>query len=218
MRTTPVTLVMAAMLLSLHPVLGSEIDQTNDLRLRCGVGYLLIADMPEMNNTAEESAAFKRMSGSLLNHADTILAQQGISTAEREEIGERYTREMDEILQKDLELGFDPDDCIDLVAEADAVAEAAALDAEIDIYMTCGAGFLAAASVKQDEGETKIAAELEALGTRLAGLGDDLMIGAGYNKTARHQVGQLYGESVGAKFNAGEDLKYDWDTCAGLGQ
>ncbi|MCP8885470.1 hypothetical protein NIM87_18370 [Devosia sp. XJ19-1] len=218
MRTLPVTLAMVAILLSLHPVYGSEIDQTNDLRLRCGVGYLLIADMPEMNNTAEESAEFKRMSGSLLNHADTILAQQGISTAEREEIGERYTLEMDEILQKDLELGFDPEDCIDLVTESDAAAEAAALDAEIDMYMTCGAGFLAAARVKQGEGETKIAAELEALGTQLAGRGDDLMIEAGYNTAARHQVGQLYGQSAGEKFNAGEDLKYDWDTCAGLGQ
>ncbi|MBB4053985.1 hypothetical protein GGR20_003657 [Devosia subaequoris] len=194
-------------------VQSAEIDETNDLRLRCGAGYLLIADMPEMNNTDEEIANFKRMAKSLLSHADEILAKQGVPGAEREEIGRRYTMEMDEVLTKDLDLGFEPEDCPDLVAEADA----AALEAEINKYMTCGVGFMAAARVKQDEGDTKVAADLEALGTSLANRGDDLMVEAGYNEAARYQLGQLYGESIGAKFKAGEDLEYDWDTCASLG-
>lgn len=212
------SLCLSIFILPCNSLNAAEIDTVTDLRLRCGVGYLLISDMPEMNNTAEEAAAFKRMADSLLNHADNILAKQGVSVVEREEIGRRYTMEMDEVLTKDLDLGFEPESCPELVTEADAAADAAALEAEINKYMTCGVGFLAAARAKHDGGETKVAADLETLGNQLANRGDDLMVEAGYNEAARFQIGQLYGESIGAKFNAGEDLEYDWDTCAALGQ
>ena len=218
MKNLLYSLCLSICLLPCASLNAAEIDTVTDLRLRCGVGYLLIADMPEMNNTAEETAAFKRMADSLLDHADNILAQQGVSVVEREEIGRRYTLEMDEVLTKDLDLGFEPESCPELVAEADAAADAAALEAEINKYMTCGVGFLAAARAKQESGETKVAADLEAFGNQLASRGDDLMVEAGYNEAARFQIGQLYGESIGAKFNAGEDLEYDWDTCAALGQ
>lgn len=194
----------------------AEIDAVMDLQLRCGTGYLLIADDPNMNNTEEEASSFEEMGTVLLNEADRVLTEQGVSSTERENIGARYMGEMQVALEGD-DLGFDPEQCPKLAADAQTTAEAAALEAEIDKHMTCAVGFLSAARVKAEEGDAKTAADLEALADKLGGIGDDLMVEAGYGEKARYQIGKLYGESVGAKFNAGEELEYDWDTCAALG-
>lgn len=195
---------------------AAEIDAVMDLQLRCGAGYLLIADNPEMNNTKEEAASFEEMGNLLLSEADRVLTEQGASRSEREAIGARYMVEMKVALDGD-ELGFDPEQCPKLAAEAQTTSKAAELDAEIDKHMTCGVGFLAAARVKEEEGEAETAVDLEALGEKLSSIGDDLMVEAGYSEKARYQIGRLYGESVGAKFNAGKELGYDWETCAALG-
>lgn len=210
-RKLPTLLVALAALVA-NSAQAVEIDATMDLQLRCGVGYLLTARHPDMNNTADETASFEKMGNVLLDHADGALAEQGASLAEREDIGRRYRGEMEVTLAGD-DLGFDPEQCPILAAEA----ETAMLEADIDKHMTCAVGFLAAARVKAEEGDTETAADLEALGDKLSGLGDDLMVEAGYDEKARYQIGKLYGESVGTKFNAGEDLEYDWDTCAALG-
>ena len=195
------------------PSQAAEIDGATDLQLRCGVGYLLVADDPDMNNTADEAAMLRQLGEKLLTQADGVLAEKGVPESEREQIGMRYMAEIDAALTNNSELGFDPNQCTSLVAEA----EAAALDAEIDKYMTCGAGFLAAAAVSQESGDAETAASLEALGDLLAGHGDDLMVEAGFDDEVRFQIGQMYGESVSAKIKAGEELDYDWDTCAALG-
>lgn len=190
-----------------------EIDPDTELQLLCGVGYLLVSVDPAMENTKQEEARLRQMGETLLTLADDTLAAQNVSTEEREEIGRRYTLQVDAAFDNNTELGFDPDQCAVLVADA----EAAALDAEIDKYMTCGAGFLATASVSQDAGDSETAAKLEALGEQLANYAEDLMVEAGYGDDARFQIGQLYGESIGTKVQAGEELNYDWDTCAALG-
>lgn len=190
-----------------------EIDADTELQLLCGVGYLLVSADPAMENTKQEEARLRQMGETLLNLADDTLAAQNVSTAEREEIGRRYTLQVDAAFDNNTDLGFDPDQCAMLVADA----EATALDGEIDKYMTCGAGFLATAGVSQDAGDSETAAKLEALGEELANYAEELMVEAGYGEEARFQIGQMYGVSIGTKVQAGEELDYDWDTCAALG-
>ena len=87
-------------------------------------------------------------------------------------------------------------------------------DARIDMLMTCGAGFILSAQSLQETGESTDAAMLEQLGTNLVGAGEDLMVESGLGQDARFQISKMYGEQVGQKMRAGEDLPYDWDTCA----
>lgn len=191
---------------------AATMDEPTKLHLRCGAGYLLVSSDPEMNNTPEEEARLRQMGEILLTRADTMLTELGMTHSERVQVGAHYMAEMDAVLTNDFDLGFDPSQCADLVA----TAEAAALQAKIDVFMVCGAGFLATAQVSKAEGDDETAEKLEALGNTLAGRGDDFMIEAGLSDTERYELGREYGQSVWTKVLAGEDLAYDWDICAGL--
>ena len=206
-------LLLSVGLMQPVPLQAVEIDAAIDLHLRCGAGYLLVADDPEMNNTADEAETLREMGRTLLGHADSVLSGLGASEAERQQIGMRYAAEVDAALTRDTDLGFDPDDCAPLLA----TVQAHDLETEIDKYMTCGTAFLVAAGISQQAGDAETAADLEALGDQLVGRGDDLMVEAELAETARYQIGQMYAESISAKINAGEELDYDWDSCAALG-
>lgn len=213
-RTVPALLALG-MLMS-APTQAAEIDATTELLLRCGAGYLLVAEDPSLVSSAEEAAMLRGMGEKLLTRADGTLAGLGLTVAEREEIGGRYTTQVATALANDTDAGFDPSACIAQVVDTDSAAAATARNDEIDKLLTCGAGFLATAQATKDSGDIETAANLEALGNALSGRADDLMVEAGMGDAARQQLGQLYGEDVGSKINAGKDLAYDWNTCAAL--
>ncbi|HTM78759.1 MAG TPA: hypothetical protein VL133_14160 [Devosia sp.] len=211
-RILPALLVGLSVLLPLPAQAAGAMDETTKLRLRCGAGYLLVAADPEMNNTPEEAVWLRQMGEALMIHADGLLQGLGMSTAEREQVGTHYMAEMDAAFTHDLDLGFEPELCVGLVAEA----EAAAREGAIDKFMTCGAAFVLAAGIKQEEGDTETAKTLEDLGNRIIGRGENLMIEDGLDDAARYEIGKTYGRAIATKMKAGEDLAYDWDTCAGL--
>ena len=82
--------------------------------------------------------------------------------------------------------------------------------------MTCGAGFYVTSESAKEEGDADTASSLGALAETLIGRAEELMIADGMGDEARFQVSQLYGEQVATKIYAGEELAYDWDTCASL--
>ena len=213
------TALLALGMLASPPVQAAEIDAATDLLLRCGAGYFLVAADPRLVSSEEEATTLRGMGEQLLTRADGTLAEMGLTLAEREEIGARYTTEVATAFANDTDAGFDPSDCAAQVVgaeDAEAAAAAKARTDEIHKLMTCGAGFMATARASEESGDLETAANLQTLGTTLVGRADDLMVEAGMGDAARQQLGQLYGEDVGTKINAGEDLAYDWDACAAL--
>ncbi|MDB5473940.1 MAG: hypothetical protein JWP99_1243 [Devosia sp.] len=99
---------------------------------------------------------------------------------------------------------------------ANAAATKDKHDARIDMLMTCGAGFILSAQSLEETGQEADAAMLEQLGTNLINAGEELMVQSGLAEEARFQISKMYGEQVGKKMRAGEDLSYDWDTCAAI--
>jgi hypothetical protein len=82
--------------------------------------------------------------------------------------------------------------------------------------MTCGTMFnMVAQTAKEDEDAEK-ASEYEGLKSRLLGRADELMAESGMDKPSRDQTNQLYGDQVIKSIKAGEDLAYDWETCAAI--
>lgn len=194
------------------PAQAATMDEPTKSHLRCGSAYLLVADDPEMDNTPEEAARLQQMGEVLMIRADAMLTELGMDAAERERLGGHYAAEMDAVLSDELDIGFDPSVCAELVA----VAEAALREAEIDKLMVCGAGFLATAQITKTDGDAETAEKLEAVGNRLLERGDDLMVEAGMGESDRYELGRSYGKTVWTKIFAGEALAYDWESCAAL--
>lgn len=200
-----------------------------DVLMRCGASYLLLADKQDAK---EDQEMLENFGMTLLNRADEALAAKGMSEAERTDIGKDITSEANEFIERDELPGVTSEQCLAMLGFDDAAAtddkeeaaaapaaEVATADAErdkkIDMLMTCGAGFLASAKALEAT-EKSDATMLEHLGTAQINAAEELMIESGMGEGARFQVSQLYGEQVGTKVAAGEDLAYDWDTCARL--
>lgn len=215
--------------LSLVEEKSAENDEIDGL-LRCGASYLLLADKEDAK---EDQELLENFGMTLLNRADEALAAKGMSEAERAEIGKVITSEASEFIARDELPGVTSEQCLAMLGVDDAAAtgdtekeatatpaaEVAAANAErdkkIDMLMTCGVGFLASAKALEAT-EKSDATMLEDLGAAQINAAEELMIESGMGEAARFQVSQLYGEQVGTKVGAGEDLAYDWDTCAGL--
>lgn len=210
-------LALAATCLCTPASFAAEGEDQLDLTLRCGASYLLMADDDTLAPTEEDKDTFRTFGTVLLTKGDAALAETGMSEQERADLGYKITAEVDEALQNNTDLGFNPDDCLALI-EAEAANAGTpvdeARDAKIDMLMTCGAGFLASAGALTEEGEEADAAMLEQLGTAQIEAAEELMIESGLGDEARFQISTMYGEQVGTKMAAGEDLAYDWDTCA----
>lgn len=198
------------------PSYAAEDDQT-DLALRCGAGYLLMADDDSIAATAEDKDTLRTFGRVLITKGDTALAEAGMSEQERADLGYKITAEVDAALENDADPGFAPEECLAMVEAEAAKVEIPVdeeRDARIDLLMTCGAGFLVSAGSLTEQGEEADAAMLEQLGTSQIEAAEELMIAAGLGDDARFQVSKMYGEQVGTQMAAGEDLAYDWDTCA----
>lgn len=217
MRMKRIALVLPLALLCFGtPALAVEIPAPTEMLLRCGAGYLLVAEDAAMDNTAEEKANLRSLGETLLIRADGDLERLGLSVAEREATGTRYATAVAEAFASDTDAGFEAEACFEEATKRDAAALPAptAHAEEIDRLLSCAAAFMAAGRASAD---TADATRLDALSQELAGRADDLMVADGIGAVARHQIGQLHGETIARKFHAGEDLPYDWDTCAALG-
>ncbi len=200
------------------PAVAQEIDAQTDLMLRCGAGYLLLADREDFDGTEEDKATLIGFGNYLITRADETLAAAGMPEAQRASLGYQVMAEIDGAFESGAETGLNADACMAFLEaeQADADATTAARDQQIDMLMTCGAGFYASARELRDAGETADADLLEQLGLAQVEAAENLMIEAGMGEDARFQLSKLYGEQVGTKLQNGEDLAYDWDTCASL--
>ncbi|MDB5623196.1 MAG: hypothetical protein JWR39_1759 [Devosia sp.] len=200
------------------PAYAQTIDPQTDLMLRCGAGYLLIADDETIAETAEDKETFTNFGNHLITLGDQALAADGMSESARADLGYRIMSEVDSALENGTDAGFEPEECLALLEseQAKITGDQAGRDKRIDMLMTCGAGFIVSAEAMRAQGNEADAAMLEELGTNQINAAEDLMIEAGMNDDARFQVSKLYGEQVGTKMKAGDDLAYDWDTCAAL--
>ncbi|MBD8067067.1 hypothetical protein IC608_16475 [Devosia sp. PTR5] len=202
---------------TVSPSLAAEAEDRVDLLLRCGAGYLLIADDPSIAETEEDKQTFTDYGTALLTMADRALAEAGVSEAEREATGFRIMGEVDTAMENGTDAGFEPEECLPLLKTEKTKATPSPedlRDAKIDMLMTCGAGFILSSQTLQEQGEEADAAMLEELGNNHINAAEELMIQSGLGEEARFQISKMYGEQVGTKMRAGEDLPYDWDTCA----
>ena len=199
---------------------AAELGAEAELLIRCGAGYMIVADDHGMMDTEEEAENLRAIGLTLLEQADAMLTEQGLDGDAREQAGEQLALEVADALEQDTDPGFEAAQCTALV---EAAAQAAGGDGpavgtseEIDRLMTCGAGFYVTAEAAREEGDEDTARNLGALAETLIGRGESLMIESGMGDEARFQVSKLYGQQVAEKIYAGEELAYDWDTCAAL--
>lgn len=211
-------LALAATCLSM-PTFAAEASSRADLMLGCGAGYLLIAGDPLIAKTEEEKLTFTNLGNVLSAMGDKALADSGMAAANRAARGFRIRSELEAAMESGTNPAFDPDDCLPLLEGEETKAASVdedERDARIDMLMTCGAGFIVSAQSLQEQGDDADAAMLEQLGTSHIAAAEDLMIESGLGKDARFQISKMYGEQVGTKMRAGEQLDYDWDACATL--
>lgn len=217
LKSLPAVVLTTTCLLT--PSLAAEAEDQAELMLRCGAGYLLIADDRSIAETEEDKQTFTSLGTVLVAMGDKALEDAGVSAAARAAAGFRITSEVDAAMQNGTDPGFDPDHCMPLLEGEHTQAASGdedERDAKIDVLMTCGAGFLLSAETLLEQGDEANAAMLEQLGTNQITAAEELMTEAGLGQQARFQISKMYGEQVGTKMRAGEDLAYDWDTCATL--
>jgi hypothetical protein len=199
---------------------GVTMELRADLQqlLHCGAQFRVAADHENFPGSAADRETTRDMGNLLLNQVDQALAEAGMSEDERQQLGFDAMQETMQAFEDDA-LAVDGDTCLNLVDVALAGGsggEDAVRNEKIDMLMTCGGGFYFSAQALREEGKTEDADMLEQLGIAQIDAAEDLMIEAGMGEAARFQVSQLYGESVSGKLQKGEELEYDWDTCAAL--
>lgn len=211
--TAVVTLLLAT------PSSAQQLDAETQLMLQCGAGYLIAAEHEDLEGTDADRQTLRDMGNFLLTQVDSMLAEGGMSEADRSQLGFDAMAEADRAIEND-DASLDADECLELVGSTLNRAEIAAADAErekrIDMLMTCGGGFYASAQTLRAEGNTADADLLEPLGIAQINAAEELMIEAGLDDAQRFQISQIYGEQIGTQLQNGEDLAYDWDTCAAL--
>lgn len=221
MRCLFPALVLALGTFSPTATVAVELDAETELLIRCGAGYIIVANDDAYMDTAEEAENLRGIGLHLLEQADAILTAQGVSDADREKAGADLTTEVAEALDANTDPGFETAQCVALVEAA--VKAAAGPDApdivsseEVDKLMICGAGFYVTAEAAKEDGDAETAGNLGALAEILIGRAEALMIEAGMDEQARFELSQRYGQMVGETIYAGEELSYDWETCAML--
>jgi hypothetical protein len=220
-KLLPVLLFAAGALYpSASPAL--EMDADTELQIRCGSSYMLLADQDETLN-AEDAEILRSIGLGLLEQADATLAAQGVDGDARERVGAELATEVMNALAEKTDPGFETAQCTALVdawveaqSEAGPGTAATANAEEIDKLMTCGAGFYVTSESAKEEGDEDTARNLGALAETLIGRAEALMIEDGMDDEARFELSKRYGQQVGTKIYAGEELAYDWDTCASL--
>jgi hypothetical protein len=209
---------------ALHPsaTQALEMDADTELLIRCGSSYMVMADNDE-TLSAEDSEILRTVGLGLLEQADAALAAQGVDGDAREKAGAELATEVINALAAKTDPGFETAQCTALVnawveAQADSGAGPVetANEEEIDKLMTCGAGFYVTAESAKEEGDDDTARNLGALAETLIGRAEALMIEDGMDDAARFELSKEYGQRVAAQIYAGEELAYDWDTCANL--
>jgi hypothetical protein len=222
MRAFLPALLLATALLLPAPVAAVEMDDKTELLIRCGAGYLLVADDDELMGSEQEAEKVRGLGMMLLEQADAILTAAGVGGDEREQAGADLATEVAAAFASDTDPGFESTQCLALLEAAEKPepeapdASAAAQSEEIDKLMTCGAGFYVTSEAAREDGDDDTARNLGSLAETLIGRGEELMIEAGMGDDERFQVSKLYGQQVAERIYAGEDLAYDWDTCAAL--
>lgn len=201
------------------PAQAVELDSPTELLLRCGSGYVFLSAAPGGTGSAEEAAKLRSLGEALMMRADDNLARLGVSVSEREKIGERIGTEVAMAFVNDSDPGFTVEQCTSLVFADDpeAAAAATARTNEIEKLMTCGAIFDLVAQTAKEEEDAGKASEYEDLKNKLFSRADELMVESGMDKPSRDQTSQLYVEQVVQSIKAGQDLTYDWETCAAIG-
>ena len=131
--------------------------------------------------------------------------------AKRASLGFQVMAEVDGAFESGRDTGLTADACLAFLADEPSEADAgtAERDRQIDMLMTCGAGFYASAENLRAQGETADADMLELLGLAQVDTAENLMIAAGMGEEARFQLSKLYGVQVGTKVQNGEELAYD---------
>lgn len=202
----------------MQPGLAMELRADLQQLLHCGAQFRVAADHESFEGSAADRDTTRDMGNLLLSQVDRVLAEAGMSEDERRQLGFEAMQETVRAFEADA-LPVDANTCLDLVDAALAEASSgqdAARNEKINMLMTCGAGFYVSAQTLREEGETADADMLEQLAIAQIDAAEDLMIEAGMGDAARFQVSQLYGESTAEKLKKGEELDYDWDTCAAL--
>ncbi|HEV7276374.1 MAG TPA: hypothetical protein VGN80_08805 [Devosiaceae bacterium] len=200
---------------------AAEFDAETELLIRCGAGYMIVAEDDELMDSEADAENLRSMGLMLLQQADSMLIEQGLDGDAREAAGERLATEVATALEAKTDPGFETSQCTALLEAAAAEpAESKAPEVgtseEIDKLMTCGAGFYVTAEASKEEGDEDTARNLGALAETLIGRADQLMIDAGMGEEARFELSKQYGQQVGETIYAGEELAYDWETCANL--
>src|SRR5690606_38770990 len=211
-------LASAALLPGAAPAAGLGADA--ELLIRCGAGYMFVAADDEVVDDQAEADNLQGAGVALLEQADDLLVERGFDGDAREKIAFDLATEVASALEAETDPGFEVPQCAALVEAAAAAVDqetsSSANSEEIDRLMTCGAGFYVTSESAKEEGDADTASSLGALAETLIGRAEELMIADGMGDEARFQVSQLYGEQVATKIYAGEELAYDWDTCASL--
>lgn len=211
-------LTMSAMISTCAQALETDVD--HEVLLRCGAGYLVAADN---ESVVEDAESLRHIAQFLFERADEVMTDLGLPPDEQEKLGHDIGFAIAKAYaEKAADPGFDADQCLALVdafaaqADSDAIAAATGGSGEIDKFMTCGAGFYITAEAAKEDGDAETADSLGTAAGILLGRAEEMMIEAGMGEAARHQLGQLYGRQINEKIKAGEELAYDWETCAEL--
>lgn len=211
-------IVSLALLATPNASHAQQLDDETQRMLQCGAQFRYAAEHEDFEGSDANRASMRDFGNFLLNKADQNLIDSGMSEDDRERLGFDTMQQTMAAFETDT-LPVDADTCFEMVDQLMGADNAGGSDentARIDMLLTCGAGFYASSIQLREGGEVEDADFLEELGVAQISAADDLMVAAGMSDNDRFEISKLYGEIVGEKLQNGEELDYDWDTCAQL--
>lgn len=192
-----------------------EIDEETELLLNCGTTFI-IASENEKQPTSQTDA-LKSFGATLLAKAEANLVEQGATGEDLKRIGEEHTVGIATALGDGEDPGFEAEQCAALLLDH-VPPEAAPVDfdritPEMDLVLTCGAGFFVTSSQLRRDGEEEDADMLLDFAGVLLERSESMLIAAGYDEEMRDLIGSTYGRRVAMTIGDGKDLSYSWDKC-----